>query len=289
MIALTKPLRLLKPQVLETSMKILVSKVKSIVKEYVPWSVSAYRFLNRSFPRTEHDELWPSLLNRLNATTSDVFFVEIGAMDGVSFDPLYQHVVTNRWRGLLVEPLHDMFDQLKNAYQNQKGIIFENVAIADAPGTKKMYRVSLESVEKGLVPYWAKGISSFFEDRNEIGGMGVSSEVFNRIQPHVVTESVRCETLNNVLLKHNIRKIDVLQIDVEGYDYNVLKQLDFRRFSPRIIRMEWSVLSSDERQKTLELLTTHKYRTLTLADDIIAWRRFGIFSGFIHRIRGQKQ
>jgi FkbM family methyltransferase len=279
---LTKPLRFFKPQVKDIRIKNLIGTVKSIVKAYAPRAVTIYHLLSKSFPRTE---LWQSLLSKLNAKTSDVFFVEIGAMDGVSFDPLYQHVVANGWRGLLVEPLDDMFHQLKKAYQNQKGLIFENVAIADAPGTKKMYRVSLEAVEKGLVPHWAKGISSFFEDRNEIGGMGVSGEVFKKIQPHVVSEIVRCETLNNLLLKHDIRKIDVLQIDVEGYDYNVLKQLDFLRFSPRIIRMEWSVLSPNERQQTLDLLKIHKYRTLILAEDIIAWRGFGIFSGFTHRIR----
>ena len=283
--ASSKPLRSLTAQVQDINMKSLLSKVKSIVKEHVPSFVVGYHLLRKRFLGTEPNESWPSLLSKLNRTTSDVFFVEIGAMDGVSFDPLYEHVVTNGWHGLLVEPLQDMFSQLKQTYRNQKGLIFENAAIADAPGTKKMFRVSLEAVDKGLVPYWAKGISSFFEDRNEIGGAGVSSEIFEQIQPHVMCETVRCETLNNLLLKHNIKKIDILQIDVEGYDYNVLKQVDFRRFSPRIIRMESSVLSPSERRLSLELLKTHGYRTLELPGDLVAWRRFGVTSMFVHKIR----
>jgi FkbM family methyltransferase len=277
---LIKPVPLLKHQSEDANMKHLVGKVKSIVKEYAPWSVTGYHLLRNALPRTEDNELWPGLLHKLNATTSDIFFVEIGAMDGVSFDPLYEYVVANHWRGLLVEPLHDMFDQLRKAYQNQKGLIFENVAIAEAPGTKKIYRVSLDSVEQGLVPYWAKGISSFFDDRNEIGGMGVSNELFKTIQSHVTSEIVRCETLHNLLYKHDIRKIDVLQIDVEGYDYEILKQLDFGRFRPRIIRMEWSVLTRDERQQTLELFKVHGYRTRILSEDIIAWRGLGLLSRF---------
>lgn len=286
--ALTKSLRVAKPQVSSINMKSFVGKGKSILKAYVPSLVVVYRLLRQLFPTTAPDEVWPSLLNKLDRTTSDIFFVEIGAMDGVSFDPLYEHVIANGWRGLLVEPLQDMFSQLKETYCNQQGLIFENTAIADAPGTKKMFRVSLEAVENGLVPYWAKGISSFFEDRNEIGGIGdtrLPNEVFDQIQRNVVIETVKCETLNNLLLKHSIKKIDILQIDVEGYDYNVLKQVDFRRFRPRLIRMESSVLSRTERQLSLDLLKSHGYRTLQLSGDLIAWRGFGIASMFMHKIR----
>ncbi len=35
--------------------------------------------------------------------------------------------------------------------------------------------------------------------------------------------------------ENNIEKIDFLQIDCEGYDFEILKNIDFEKFSPSII------------------------------------------------------
>jgi FkbM family methyltransferase len=271
----------------EVKMERFGDRIKSLIKEYFPQLVSIYRLFWRLFSRKEPQELWPTLLNQLNRTTSDIFFVEIGAMDGISFDPLYKHVIMNGWHGLLVEPLPDLFEQLREAYCSQEGLIFENVAIADVQGNKKIYRVSPEAVEEGVVPDWAKGIASFFNDRNALGGKRISKEDFEKIRPHIISQTVTCETLNTLLRKHNIRKIDIFQMDVEGYDFNVLKQLNFYRFRPYIIRMEWWNLPDEEKQFSLELLKTQGYRTSILSVDLVAWRKMGILARIINK--GQKR
>jgi FkbM family methyltransferase len=213
---------------------------------------------------------WSALTAQLGASPN-TFFVEVGANDGFAFDPIYESVVKYGWRGLLIEPLPDLFAQLRATYEGREGMRFENVAIADYTGQKTMMRVDPEAVELGRVPYWAKGIGSFFHDINALGGQRISEAEFQTIRPHVISETVRCDTLENVLRKHDIHKIDLLQIDVEGYDYHILKQVDFSRLRPLVIRMEWYNLPQDEKQMSLALLKQWGYRTSQLEFDLIAW------------------
>ena len=41
------------------------------------------------------------------------FFVQVGANDGVNHDPIFHHVRKYNWKGLLIEPIPDIFEKLK--------------------------------------------------------------------------------------------------------------------------------------------------------------------------------
>jgi FkbM family methyltransferase len=208
----------------------------------------------------------------------DIFFVQVGAMDGVSFDPLHKYVVQHKWRGLMVEPLSDMFEELKETYRGMDGLIFENVAVADTSGQMEMCRIRKEAIKLGIVPNWAKGISTHnTEPRNELRP---KSPYIEQLRPHIVTETVRCNTLANLLSKHGIKHIDIFVTDVEGYDYNILRQLDFAQYKPRLILIEWSELSDSDKRMAVELLTNHGYRTKVVHIDLVAW--YGIGPGHLH-------
>lgn len=49
---------------------------------------------------------------------------------------------------------------------------------------------------------------------------------------------VKVTTLNKILSKNNIKKIDLLSIDTEGTEIDVLDGLNFKRYSPRLILIE---------------------------------------------------
>jgi FkbM family methyltransferase len=225
------------------------------------------------------------LVNRLCLEVTDIYFVQVGANDGVTGDPIHDYVIRYHWKGLLVEPLPDMFRQLSESYRRQDGLIFENVAISDAPGSRDMYRISAVGLSSAQLPYWAKAIGSFFNDRNPLGGQSVSAADFERIRPFITVEKVRCDTLDNLLRKHGVTRIDVLQVDVEGYDYHILKQLDFRRFRPKIIRIEWLNLPEDERRLTLALLKSQKYRMFLSGNDLIAFSGLGALRHLVRKLK----
>jgi hypothetical protein len=84
---------------------------------------------------------------------AQIFFLQIGAMDGVSFnDPIHAYVKVNGWHGILVEPLPDMMEQLKATYANYSGLAFETVAITDCEETRTLYRVPIDSTQKAGLP-----------------------------------------------------------------------------------------------------------------------------------------
>jgi len=66
------------------------------------------------------------------------FFVEIGAHDGISGDPIHRHIIKYKWKGILIEPVKYLFDKLVAYYKRQNNLIFENVAIGDKNGKSKM-------------------------------------------------------------------------------------------------------------------------------------------------------
>jgi hypothetical protein len=70
------------------------------------------------------------IVERTFEARENVFFVQIGSNDGSRGDPLYAAVRRHgHWRGILVEPVPFVFERLKNNYDNDPRLIFENVAI----------------------------------------------------------------------------------------------------------------------------------------------------------------
>src|SRR5947209_8058963 len=67
---------------------------------------------------------------RLIHEIPDLFFLQIGAHDGITDDPLRQYVLKYHWRGLLLEPQPRLFAQLKANYQSEPQLMFENAALA---------------------------------------------------------------------------------------------------------------------------------------------------------------
>ena len=66
---------------------------------------------------------------------------------------------------------------------------------------------------------------------------------------------IKAIKLSTILKQNNLTKIDFLNIDVEGFDFNVLSSLDFSEIKPTMICIEENNYNT---QKILET-NTHKY------------------------------
>lgn len=199
---------------------------------------------------------------KLYAEQEAIFFVQIGAMDGVSNDPIHDLVKAHGWRGILVEPMRDHFERLQQTYAGCPGLIFENAAIAEYTGAGTMYRIPTETMVEHNLPRWTLEASSFFMDRTALAS--------ESIKPHVTQEPVRCIRLNDLLVHHDVKSIDVLQLDAEGSDFKILRQLNFERFRPAIINMEIVNLPNSELAKCKQLLDKHRYLYSKTGYDLLA-------------------
>ena len=56
-------------------------------------------------------------LKSLAHLNEPIFFMNIGANDGLAGDPLREFIVTKGWNGILVEPVDYVFQRLVKAYR----------------------------------------------------------------------------------------------------------------------------------------------------------------------------
>ena len=191
------------------------------------------------------------ILARELLRTGDFFFIQIGANDGVRCDDIYRFVTTHRLKGIVVEPLADMYAKLTQNYIDQPQVKAINAAIDFAPGTKALYRIRADAD----VPDWCHGIASF--DKAHL--LAASRNVAG-LEQFIDEEEVKCLTFDQLLDESDGEGISLLQIDVEGFDFEVIKMIDFERVKPTLIRYESASLSDDDNFECVTLLVNQGYR-----------------------------
>ncbi len=191
------------------------------------------------------------------------FFIQIGANDGMKFDPTYLYVKKYGWKGILVEPVEYIFDKLKKNYRGVSGLQFERVAIGEKNGFKKFYHI--QKSEGSNLPLWYDEIGSFYKTN-----LLRHTDRIPDIEKRIASEEVPVLTFETLLKKYDVSKIDFLQIDAEGHDYHILKQVPFERVKPAIILYEDRHLSEKQKKLCQQLLIKQGY-TLVRGVDCLAY------------------
>lgn len=175
-------------------------------------------------------------------------FVQVGANDGARGDPLRKYILRNAWIGVLVEPQPEVYESLKANYAGlEDRLSFENVAISDQPGTVTLYRAA-------LAPAGHDGASTVASMNAALTAMQLRQKA-SELQ-RIRVPAVR---LDDLIGKHGLHDLDLLQIDTEGYDWRVLQTLDLARTAPRLIQFEHGHLSPGDISRMTAHLNDHGY------------------------------
>lgn len=181
--------------------------------------------------------------------------VQIGAFDGEFHDPLSSVFLNHQdAAALLVEPQPQAFERLRDRFAGRHDVLLENVAIANRDGTAPLY-LPLETECSPLASL----------DRNHLSRFGLGSD-------SIGTRSVRTLTMKSLLTKHRFHDIDILQIDTEGQDYNILKQVFDLSITPLVVNLESAHLSKYERLKLRSELSERGYQYVDADVDTFAVR-----------------
>jgi FkbM family methyltransferase len=211
-----------------------------------------------AFAMNINSNLFDHTLRYLGLSGVQASFVVIGAMDGVSFDEFHSHVRTYQWSGVLVEPIPEQFRRLVSNYTAigcSPDNRYENSAIAEHDGTILMQTIQQEAIDSGKVHECFGGMSAIYPPRNGLGSEG-DAETVRRYGELI---EVPCITLQTLLERHRVEAFDILCIDAEGWDFKILRQLDFSRWRPKLIRIEYINLSYEEKSAVTELLDQRRY------------------------------
>jgi FkbM family methyltransferase len=157
-------------------------------------------------------------------------FVEAGAHDGLTQSNTAMLEFGRGWSGLLVEPIPEL---AMLCHANRPGSIVEQAALVAAD-------------------YADEVIDMTYCNRSSIvdGGRGNTAadaawlEKCRRLPDQVDVEPYRLQvparTLSSLLDDHKVGQVDLLSLDLEGYEASALRGLDFERHRPSLVLVEVS-------------------------------------------------
>lgn len=147
-------------------------------------------------------------------------FVDIGAHSGIEISNTYFFEKELGWTGICVEPIPDMFEELK---QNRECICVQG-CISDHDGKAQFIKFSSPNE-------WFSGLSDKYNP-NQIKNL----ENYG-VRDHELIE-VDCFLLNDLLDEYNITHIDFLSIDTEGGEFDIISTIDFSKYQIDVITIE---------------------------------------------------
>jgi len=198
-----------------------------------------------------------NLLRAFAAAYPEAFFVEIGANDGDQGDPLRPYILSEPWRGIMVEPVPHVFERLRRNYAGLDRVAVENAAIADRDGRLPFFHLApLAGADLERVPEWYEKVGSL--SREQV--LSHRDEIPD-VERLIVRSEIPCMTFESLCRKHGADMVDLLLIDAEGHDYEIVKQLDLEARRPRVLIYEHIHLPPDQRAECRALLERHGYET----------------------------
>jgi FkbM family methyltransferase len=197
-----------------------------------------FKRFNVSFSKAGDDIQLMKILNNPNPGV----YVDIGSWDPIKASNTYYFYLRN-WKGICIDPN----PKLQNSYAKLRPKdTFLNCAIASSNGN---------------VPYYL--LEEKYSSMNTLN--------FDFIKKHHLEQSV-IEVLNvptyslQHILKEHLKeddRLDFFDIDVEGYDLEVLKTNDWEKYRPKLILIETDIsLHDDINSEIVRYLETVNYRLI---------------------------
>jgi len=159
-------------------------------------------------------------------------FLEAGANDGILDSYTYPLEMDHNWKGVLVEPSIPAFDRCK---QNRKRSKCINYALTSDPDITEVF-------------------GDFADGHLMASVSGARRGVGNQV-------AVPATTLTKVFNEYlSDTQVDLMSIDVENYELEVLKGLDFIKYHPTYILIEIYTSSYDA---VVDILTRNNYELIS--------------------------
>jgi FkbM family methyltransferase len=135
---------------------------------------------------------------------------------------------------LLVEPVPYNIKQLRENIFQYQNVEIETSAISGKVGKKKFYFVKQKSIDN-LGKHWASAIGSF--DKQHI--LNHKNKRFKIDNSDIEEINIQYLTFSNLIEKYAISEIEMLQIDVEGSEFEILNSIDYKNIKIQKILFEF--------------------------------------------------
>ncbi len=193
---------------------------------FVRWRLRRARALRTAAETRGEDRLSHPALHELDVKLDAIidrdggFYVEAGAHDGFTQSNTYWLERFRGWRGLLVEPMPELAAE---ARLSRPGAVVTECALVSAeepPPTLRMRFGDLMSMVEGARESHWPGLGTVLGWRDEY------------------ELDVDARTLSSLLDEIDAPEVDLLSLDVEGFEGQALRGVDFDRHAPRYVLVE---------------------------------------------------
>ena len=152
--------------------------------------------------------------------------VMVGAHDG-SKTSSFIHECAAQGKVLLLEPVPYLFERLAQRFAGAENVICLNEAISDVIGSVDFYMPSPDANE---IASYGDQIGSLHADHAVLHNPGFKEKI-RKVK-------VKSRTMYSLMADYDIRRIDVLWTDMEGYDATCLLGFPFFLVKPGQILFE---------------------------------------------------
>ena len=186
--------------------------------------------------------------------------IQIGANDGKRFDELNYFIKKYKIKSVLVEPIDIYFNELKNNYSNLEYVKIENSAISVDNEIAYLFAVNDEYIKK--YDEHVKGLSSF--DIKHLIKHGVKKK-------HIEKRKITSQSLLSLIDKYNIKELDLLYVDTEGYDGKIVYEFVVKTKLKPIIIFEYIHIENKFFSKLINLLNEKKFKFFSINENLICY------------------
>ena len=247
--------------------------MKDAIKSFVKTQPQLFDFLVavRLFLHSGRDNTFKFFDAFSKAHHRRVTVAQIGASDGLRWDPVRPFIVRDKWDGILIEPLPGVFDLLKSNYkylESKSKLIFVNAAVsASGPQALSFWTFSQSFLEKLPLEEQLD-----YSRKSSINKEHVLRWARTNDRPEdVLTEiKVPCLTLNEIIDTYwKGPPVNLVVIDAEGHDACIIKSINFMAMRPEAVFFENHNLG-EQKAEVYNLLTQNGYGVTEIGGDSVA-------------------
>ena len=203
---------------------------------------------------------------------TDFSLIVIGAHIGIHIKKEVENFQNEKI--LLIEPVPHNVSVIKKNLSEFSNIIIEQIAVGSKKELRDFYFVKEQSIGK-LKKHWASGIGSFNKDHI----LNHKSKRFNVEEIDIQKISTPCLRFADLIEKYSINSIRKLLIDVEGSEYEILKDIDLSKTNIKNIIFEYKHFDGyfkqgDKLNEITQKLENNNYKIIKLDDENILAEKY---------------
>lgn len=200
------------------------------------------------------------------------FFLNIGANDGITNDPIYDFIAPFELRGLAIEPTADAYSRLVENYKNFthiqciKAAIYSNIKMP-------LYRVNNELLEANpaFSQITTSNKSQLIASLHKLINEAPDDHAQNKVNLALLDKQRPIESMlvedrevtylsfSDLCGQYHVTRVDILNLDAEGEDYNIFMSIDLDVWKPKVIIVETMFFNTQQLSLFLKKMARHGY------------------------------